>query len=125
MGHVNLFEGISRYMSDCRNRRDDVGSVRVVDDVIYVESWHYSAEVNIDEIVEVVAYKIDNFTYDTIWLELRTSTNAVHVRENMAGFFDVIATLRNRLCPFNEEWQSQVTLPPFETCLTVLFPFSR
>jgi hypothetical protein len=75
------------------------------------------------EVERVFTYKVDCYTYDTIWLafELRGQDGALHIREEAEGFQELISDLGKAFPEMNPEWYFAVMQPPFAENLTVLY----
>jgi len=75
-----------------------------------------------DEIVEVVAWKDDVFSYDIICVGLRIGGETEYLRmdETQMGWPDLLQGLRERL-KVSDDWLTVVAYPPFALEWTVLW----
>lgn len=80
--------------------------------------------VSLDEVSEIIAYKIDELTTDLVCCEIvagsgdRERIRTIH--EKIAGF-DALLALFETLPGFNSKWRAAVILPPFATNRTTIY----
>lgn len=73
------------------------------------------------KITEVIAYKIDCFTIDTLCMDILVEKGiTVTLNEDMQGFKDFVTKLEQML-PVLPNWRAKVLLPPFQECRTTIF----
>jgi hypothetical protein len=73
------------------------------------------------DVLRVEVYKTDDFTVDTIWVQIDTPSGSYHANEDHAGFVDAIEGLGKRLPEFVPDWYVRVTAETFEENRTVLY----
>ena len=76
------------------------------------------------DVVEVSAFKVDRFSFDSIRARLKRSDGTfLEVAEEMNGFEEVMCSLPAHLsgCRPYDEWWHRVAIPAFETNLTVIW----
>ena len=80
-------------------------------------------EVRWSEVERVSAYKVDCLTYDMIWLafERRGQREALHIKEEVEGFQNIMSALSAAFPEINPEWYFNVMQTAFAENLTVLF----
>ena len=77
---------------------------------------------NIDEVLAVVAYKVDCFAYDMVMIDVAFKDETVfRLPEESGDFFDQAQELLNCFGIEESEWFFKVTFPAFEENFTVLF----
>lgn len=81
------------------------------------------ARVAWEEVERVFTYKLDCFTYDTIWLafEVRGRESPLHVSEEAEGFDELLAATNRAFPSINPEWYFDVMTPAFAPNFTVLY----
>lgn len=75
------------------------------------------------DVDEIAAYKSDDFTYDTIWLEfnLPSKGEVFAINDNNEGFWDVVRTVKQIFPDSLQEWEQRVVQPPFARNWTELY----
>lgn len=74
------------------------------------------------KIKTVLAYKIDMFTYDLLALDILFSDDiALKVNESTRGWFQFLVKLSESLEEIPNDWADTISIPAFETKLTVLY----
>ena len=91
----------------------------------YLAMSHSVEHVSWATVSKVTAYKQDNFTWDTIWLELEVNGDPhVRISEETEGWKDLLtaipANLPGALAP--ETWWDTVVHPAFAENATVIYP---
>ena len=76
-------------------------------------SWH--------EIDGIVAYKTDNFAYDTIHLIIRSGAEELNFNEETDGWFVFKERMGANLKGINSKWELEVMFPPFEESATWVY----
>ena len=74
-----------------------------------------------NEIDGIVAYKTDNFTYDTIHLIIRRGKEELNFNEETDGWFVFKERMESNLKGINSKWELEVTFPPFEESATWVY----
>ena len=76
-----------------------------------------------EEVREVVAWKVDVFTYDVICIGFRISDEAKYlfVSEEAAGYGELLAALKYQYGIRLQDWFQQVAFPAFRENWTVLW----
>ena len=70
----------------------------------------------------VVAYKTDNYTYDTIHLILKTdSGEELDIHEDIAGWYIFKNKLAENLIGIDELWELKTMSPPFAESITLVY----
>jgi hypothetical protein len=90
----------------------------------YRGGWRHVVEVDWSEIVKVVAYKTDDLSVDTIWLDFELKDgDSVALPEDAPEWRRLATDLPKFLegCLALEAWYARVSQPPFEANHTVLF----
>ena len=108
------------------NRKPESGVVRVEpSDEGFVASWGdgNTEGVKWSEVERIFTYKVDCFTSDMIWLAFERSGHdgALHIREEVEGFQDLMLAMGKAFPRINPEWYFNVMQPPFAENLTLLF----
>lgn len=67
----------------------------------------------LSDVVEVVAYKEDNFTIDTIWVEVHKKESKIYFSEDTPGFNEVMKGLLDALNGSRADWRQEVLKEPF------------
>ncbi len=86
--------------------------------------WRQTVEFEWSEISKVVAYKTDEFSSDTVWLEFESEQgDSVALPEDAPEWNQVANDLPQHLpgCPDLSSWRPRVLNPAFETNRTVLY----
>jgi hypothetical protein len=75
-----------------------------------------------NDISEIVAFKLDLGTYDTIRLGVSSAVDEHYIEldEEWSGFPQFVTEIERRFS-FSHDWWSRVTLPPFATNLVTLW----
>lgn len=89
---------------------------------IALESSGALREVPLTEVRRVEAFKIDQFTMDTIWVQVHTDEGVVEFSEDFLGFTEAMANLTSALPNANVNWRLSVLETPFAKDLTVIWP---
>lgn len=80
--------------------------------------------VSLDEVSQIVAYKIDQLTTDLVCCDIVTgSGNGKQIRtihEEIPGF-DALMALFETLPGFNSKWRDAVIIPPFAINRTTIY----
>jgi hypothetical protein len=90
----------------------------------WCSGWRQTVEFEWSEVSMVVAYKSDELTSDTIWLEFKSEDgDSVALPENAPEWNRLASDLPIILegCQGIESWYARVSQPPFETSHTVLY----
>ena len=74
-----------------------------------------------DEILEIVTFKRDLFTYDDIRLAFRLDDGWLEVSEDALGWPELTEEMQRRFQDIPTDWYTTVMFPPFETCYRVLY----
>ena len=76
-----------------------------------------------EDIRAVRAFKVDCYTYDSIYFAVESAAEgtAFVVNEDHWQFKELIGAFEARLPKFDREWFMKVAFPAFETCDTVLY----
>lgn len=90
----------------------------VTDNGFAIVSARETDAVSLDDVREIVAYKIDELTTDLICCDIITGSGDGEqirtIHEEIAGF-DAIMARFEALPGFNLKWRNAVALPPFAT----------
>lgn len=97
-------------MSLNTDRTDSVLSIKKIE---FKTSWN--------EIDGIVAYKTDNFAYDTIHLIIRRGTEELNFNEETDGWFVFKERMGSSLKGINSKWELEVMFPPFEESATWVY----
>ena len=73
-----------------------------------------------EDILRIVAFKLDRLTYDIICLRLYWDGGDLCISEDEPGWYQFINRLSSAL-PLVQGWEERVTLPPFETNETLVY----
>jgi hypothetical protein len=74
------------------------------------------------DVCAVMAYKTDNYTYDTIHLILRTdSGEEFDINEDTAGWYIFKNKLADNLIGIDKMWEFKAMLPPFAENMTLIY----
>ena len=108
------------------NRKPEPGVIRVQpSDDGFSAFWGdgRTEELKWSEVKRVFTYKVDCYTYDMIWLAFERSgrDGALHIREEVEGFQDLMSAMGKALPQIDPEWYFNVMQPPFAENLRVLF----
>jgi len=90
----------------------------------YRNGYRETIEFEWAEICQVTAYKTDEFSLDTIWLEFQARNgDAAALPENAPQWKQVASVLPAHFagCPEFRAWYPGVVQPPFASNLTVLY----
>src|SRR5690606_4367674 len=87
--------------------------------------WEKQADaVSLDEVSEVIAYKIDELTIDLVCCDIVTGSGDGQqirtIHEEIPGFDDLMACFET-LPGFNPKWRDAVIHPPFATNRTTIY----
>jgi hypothetical protein len=73
------------------------------------------------EVDRIVGYRLDLFTIDEMCLELHVKDRAIRFSESTPGWYRFLGELRTVFPVIRENWDWEVTIPPFATNYTVLY----
>lgn len=73
-----------------------------------------------NEIVRIITFKEDRFTYDVICLRLIWEDNVLTLREETRGWDEFVERM-NATLPVAPKWEEEAMLPPFATNETVIY----
>lgn len=102
-----------------KSSRDN--QVTVSQGSIAVEASGALREVPLTEVRRVEAFKIDQFTIDTIWVQVHTDDGVVEFSEDYFGFTEAMAYLVSTLPNANVNWRFSVLETPFAQGLTIVW----
>jgi hypothetical protein len=75
-----------------------------------------------DNIKTLLGYKVDNFTYDIIALQVILSDNfKFRVTEETKGWHQFLIRLKEKITEFPKDWEINISTPAFEKKLTVIY----
>ncbi|MBS1636919.1 MAG: hypothetical protein JST26_13460 [Bacteroidetes bacterium] len=77
--------------------------------------------INWDEITLITAYKIDQFAYDCIVIEIHLAETFITINDQTAGHMKFMDTATDKLTNFKNDWFPVVAFPAFETNLTTIY----
>jgi hypothetical protein len=74
-------------------------------------------------VIEIFAFKVDCYIYDTIQLGFRVSDDGTYwaVNEDDTGYKELLAELESRFGLETEDWWTKVAYPAFATNRTTLW----
>lgn len=80
-------------------------------------------EVNWNDVGEIVVYKTDDYTVDTVWLEFGLSSqhSVFAVNDENKGFWDLVAEVKRVFPDSRQDWESAVLKPAFTENWTPIF----
>ena len=132
------FRDFVRYRLECARRGVRGGSIcewRISFDkhgfLIHKTTFHFraptlaSTHVLWSQVQRIVAWKEDNFTWDTLWLEFQLEDGSeVCVPEEAIGWRDLLRLLPEHISgmPKQEDWWLGVVQPAFAPNVTQLYP---
>jgi hypothetical protein len=71
---------------------------------------------------KIFTYKVDCFAYDVIWLAFCLDEgDEVHIREEVEGFNDLMASVRDAFPNIDPKWYQNVMHPAFAENLALLY----
>lgn len=87
------------------------------------KSGDVSEKVIWSEIGRIFTYKVDCYTFDTIWLafERKGYELLLHISEEAEGFENLMLAMNKALPGIDPKWYQNVMLPVFEEKLTLIF----
>lgn len=77
--------------------------------------------INWDAITSIRAYKIDQFAYDCIVIEIHLAETFITINDQTAGHMKFMATASGKLKNFKDDWFTIVAFPAFETNRTTIY----
>lgn len=83
---------------------------------VYNETMVSILRIEWNELIEIIAYKQDLFSYDEVWFGFRTKNidEYYHVNEETKGFYEFAKSLPKFLNSFDADWSKKVFSPAFE-----------
>ena len=70
----------------------------------------------------IIAYKTDNYTYDTIHLRLKMENGQeLDINEDIPGWFIFKETLTSKLPGIDKFWEIKTMAPPFAESATIVY----
>lgn len=93
-------------------------SIQLVTEVRIIE-WN--------DILLISAYKIDQFTVDSIIIDIHFAETCISINDQTEGYLKFMDVAAERLVNFKRDWFSVVAFPPIETNLTTIYekPITR
>ncbi|NBW38288.1 MAG: hypothetical protein EBR30_25355 [Cytophagia bacterium] len=102
--------------------RADIGAFEYTDNGFIHRGKHKTIAIEWNTVEQVIAYKTDNYTYDTIHLLLSTANgDELSIHEEIAGWFIFKTKLNENLTGVDKLWELKVMSPPFATSVTLVY----
>jgi len=107
---------------DFQKRYDDLGAFEYLDNGFVATTEEEELALNWSELNTIVAYKEDLYTYDVVGLEIFTTNGqSFRINEDTPGWYQFIERLGTTFTSIDKDWQTKVSIPAFETNLTLLY----
>jgi hypothetical protein len=74
-----------------------------------------------DDISLIIAYKVDQFAYDCIVIEIHWRETFISINDQTPGHMKFMESASNKLANFKHDWFPVVAFPAFETNLTTIY----
>lgn len=103
-----------------RWRHRNVPSLTVTADGFIMSRGGHATEISWDEVTRIFTFKRDLMTVDLMCLAFETSSGAVEIDEDMAGYREVEADMERRLA-IKPDWKLRVMFPAFAPNLEAIF----
>jgi hypothetical protein len=119
---VSVPAKLARGFSEARRSKAAADSPRtwIEDEQRVVMTGLTRYEIPLNEIVEVVAFKADCISIDTVCVEIVAGGLHYETNEDCQGFWTMVDELLHIL-QGDAEWRDKVVLPGFEECRTVVY----
>lgn len=102
--------------------RADVGAFEYTDKGFRYRGKHKTIVIEWSTVEQVIAYKTDNYTYDTIHLLVSTGNgDEFNMHEEMAGWFIFKTKLNESLTGADKFWELKAMTPPFARSVTLVY----
>jgi hypothetical protein len=107
---------------DFQKRYNDLGTFEYLDNGFAGTIEEEELALNWSELNTIVAYKNDLYTYDVVCLDVFTTDGQnFSINEDTPGWYQFIERMNTTFISIDKGWQTQVTIPAFETKLTLLY----
>ncbi len=101
---------------------NDLGIFTYSDEIFTVEFDEGVQSFEWDKIKTLLGYKIDNFNYDIIAMQVIFTNNfKFRVTEETKGWHQFIIRLKEKIAEVPNDWEINISIPAFETKLTVVY----
>lgn len=78
-------------------------------------------KINWKEIIIIKAYKIDQYTFDSIIFEIHLKDISFKISDDTVGYGKFMEIASEKLSNFKKDWFAEVAFPAFETNLTIIY----
>ncbi|MES2132238.1 MAG: hypothetical protein V4506_07790 [Bacteroidota bacterium] len=107
---------------ELEEKRVDIGMFNYTDKGFVYNGKNKTIAWNWANVSGVIAYKTDNYYYDTIHLILKTDNGEeFYIHEDIAGWFIFKGKLSDNLIGMDKYWELKAMSPPFETSVTLVY----
>lgn len=105
---------------------NDLGIFTYTNDSFTVEFDEGVKSFEWNKIKTLLGYKVDNFTYDIIALQVILTDNfKFRVTEETKGWYQFLIRLKEKIAEVPKDWEISISTPAFEKILTVVYDKSK